>query len=306
MAGSFSLKQHEQWYKEQGWHFNSNNDFVDRNGNLFNFKLHESHYEYVHLMIKDHLHTMLMRKYKFLRYPVPFDQVQARRKRSEQSCPHIFVTRDAMLNPNLLVIVQGLGEVAPGQWARKLFTNGEKDQWNYATQLPYIERALHLGWAVLLCDINHGGGFIKSDKTRAHHVLRVWEDIIRRSNAECVMFVSFSAGTRATLDLFDAIRPEFMQRVQGVALLDGVTGKDYHRYKDGRWLKEHSWFFVSGDEGRKVGENGEVVLTHDHDKVPGTAVGKVFEYLKECQSWYTASLTTEELRRYRRNLRWRE
>ncbi|KAF9292468.1 hypothetical protein BGZ68_005151 [Mortierella alpina] len=255
------------------------------------------------IMIKEHLHTVLKEKYNFVRYPVPFERAQTRRKRGEQSCPHIFVTRDVLFNPNLLVIVQGLGEVAPGQWARKLFTNGEKDQWNYATQLPYIERAFHLGWAVILCDVNHGGGFIKSDRTRAHHVLRVWEDIIRRAKAECVMFVSFSAGTRATLDLFDAIRPEFMRRVQGVALLDGSTGREYHRSKDGRWLKEHSWFFVSGDEHKRVGENGEVVATNDHDKVPGTAVGKVFEYLMECHNWYMASLTAVELRSYRRSLK---
>ncbi|KAF9968529.1 hypothetical protein BGZ70_002766 [Mortierella alpina] len=107
MTVSFSLKQHEQWYKEQGWHFNANNDFVDRNGNLFNFKLHEPHYEYVHFMIKEYLHTMLQRKYKFLRYPIPFEQVQMRRRRSEQSCPHIFVTYDR----GLLVVVKTSLEV---------------------------------------------------------------------------------------------------------------------------------------------------------------------------------------------------
>ena len=46
------------------------------------------------VMIKEHLHTVLKEKYNFVRYPVPFERAQTRRKRGEQSCPHIFVTYD--------------------------------------------------------------------------------------------------------------------------------------------------------------------------------------------------------------------
>lgn len=84
-----------------------------------------------------------------------------------------------MSNPNLLVIVQGLGEVPPGQWARKLFTNGKRDQFDLATQFPYIQRALHSRWAVVLCDPNHDENKPRSQMTRSHHVHRVWEEIVR-------------------------------------------------------------------------------------------------------------------------------
>ena len=113
-------------------------------------------------------------------------------------------SKDVYVNPKVLIIVQGLGKVAPGQWARKLFTNGHRDQFDYASQIPYIERALFLGWAVILCDPNRaelapaaagavapgpmsmwlggGGGGGRSrggPRGRAEHVRRVWEDLIR-------------------------------------------------------------------------------------------------------------------------------
>lgn len=84
-----------------------------------------------------------------------------------------------MSNPNLLVIVQGLGEVPPGQWARKLFTNGKRGQFDLATQFPYIQRALHARWAVVLCDPNRDENRPRTQMTRSHHVRRVWEDIVR-------------------------------------------------------------------------------------------------------------------------------
>ncbi|KAF9897600.1 hypothetical protein BX616_005295, partial [Lobosporangium transversale] len=135
------------------------------------------------------------------------------------------MSKDYRSNPKLMVIVQGLGEVPPGQWARKLFTNGKRGQWGLATQFPYIERALAEKWAIILCDPNHDEGKPKNRKTRALHVQRVWEDLIRKSIANCVIFVAFSAGTTATLDLYEAIKLEFNQRVQAIAFLDGEVSR---------------------------------------------------------------------------------
>ncbi|KAI1309527.1 hypothetical protein EDD11_004076 [Mortierella claussenii] len=243
-----SEKASQAWFKHRGWRFNENNDFVDKDGNLFDFESDGEHYEFVHGMIKNHINMELRDHYGFVQYPVPS------RKRSRSAtlidladdplCPQVFVTKDVMLNPNLLVIVQGLGEVPPGQWARKLFTNGKKDQWRLATQFPYIERARHLGWAVVLCDPNRNEGRAKTRMSRARHVQRVWEEIVRKSRAKCVMYVGFSAGTFATLDLYES-------------------------------------------------------KSNDHDSVPGTAVGHVFEFLQESVHWFECTLTQTELDEYR-------
>ncbi|KAG0212472.1 hypothetical protein BGX28_006239, partial [Mortierella sp. GBA30] len=243
---SFSEKQHERWYKDNGWHFNEDNDFVDKNGNLFDFGKQQEHYDFVHAKIKEHVYAVLIKQYKFVKYPIPEKKTLPQRK----DCPHVFMTPDVMFNPNLLVIVQGMGEVPPGQWARKLFTNGAKSQWEYATQIPYIERAMHLGWAVILCD-----------------------------PFGCKMC---------------DVSSEFKKRVKAIALLDGIDGRAFHKLNDGQWLKEHSWSFRKSD-GREP-QNGETVATEDHDSVPGTAVGQVFEYLEECHNLFEASLPAEEFK----------
>ncbi|KAF8975244.1 hypothetical protein BGZ46_009304 [Entomortierella lignicola] len=258
----------QRWYKEMGWHFDENNDFVDKDGNLFDFESQQDHYEFVHVMIKTYIFKELERRYNFKQYPVP-SRRSARRARNDPYCPQVFVTEDVFINPNLLVIVQGLGEVPPGQWARKQFTNGKRNQWKLATQFPFIERALHLGWAVILCDPNHNECKPKTQSTRAHHVRRVWEDIVRKSDARCVMYIGFSAGTTAILDLYSSIRQEFMKRVKGIALMDGENGRNM-----GSWLEQHSWSFRQKSFLFKPAPNEEYVDTTDHDSVPGMAVGQ--------------------------------
>ena len=139
------------------------------------------------------------------------------------------------------MIVQGLGEVPPGQWARKLFTNGQRNQYKLATQVPYIERALqkHDDWGLILCDPNHVSQEPRSGETRADHVYRVWQEIVRPSKAENVMVIGFSAGTVAVLDLYEDIGQEFEKRVKALALLDGESGDSRLRL-DREWLKQHS------------------------------------------------------------------
>lgn len=205
--------------------------------------------------------------------------------------PFIFTTsKDATSKPNLLVIVQGLGVVPPGQWARKLFTNGLKGQYKLATQIPYIEKAQgHEDWGLVLCDPNHASSEPKTEDTRAHHVLRVWQDIVAPSKAENVMYIGFSAGTVAVLDLYDTldvskfffreslctlecqlylrvakscsvVGPEFIKRVKAIALLDGESGASRQAQgQDGKWLREHSRAYCQKGMSGFMGPNSETV-----------------------------------------------
>ncbi|KAI7821392.1 hypothetical protein BC939DRAFT_455869 [Gamsiella multidivaricata] len=287
-----------RWYKSKDWHFDKDGDFVDKNGQLFDFESQGEHYEYVQTQIKKHIYEELQHRFDFVRQPLPISKFEGV-SRDDSQCPQIFVTKDIQWNPDLLVIVQGLGEVPPGQWARKLFTNGESGQWGLATQFAYIQKALHRGWAVLLCDPNHDGNGPKTQHSRSRHVRRVWDDIISRSNARCVMFVAFSAGTTATLDLYESLGQEFTNRVQAIALLDGEDGTGRTVGKDGgRWLREHSWSFMNKNIPLQL-VNQETVSTTDHDSVPGMAVGKVFEFLVECHSYFEATLLPDEFDRYK-------
>lgn len=291
-----STEESREWYKERGWHFDSNNDFVDKDGSLFDYESDQEHYEYVQLEIKELIFAELEKRFQLERLPVPTRRIDKDNQRDSPTCPQVFVSPDVRSNHNLLIIVQGLGEVPPGQWARKLFTNGEKGQFDLATQFPYIQRALHAGWAVVLCDPNRNEGRLRTQLTRSHHVRRVWEDVVRPSSARCVMIAAFSAGSCSTLDLYQSIEPEFTERVKAIALLDGENGLG--RYSqledDGQWLREHSQAFSKRTVEEFMIDGEHLVPTDDHDCVPGLAVDAVFDYFKKEQARYESMLPEDD------------
>ncbi|KAI8599056.1 hypothetical protein EDD21DRAFT_445667 [Dissophora ornata] len=274
------------WFLYQGWHFDQNMDFVDSNGNLFDYATQSFHYEYVQRQIKEFIFHRLCNRYRFLQCSIPSNAdgwvgdglYHAR----------VSMTEDVLWNPNLLVIVPGSGEVSPGQWARKLFTNGKRGQWGLATQFPYIDRALQEGWAVILCDPNHDEVGGRTLNTHANHVCRVWEDIIFRSSARRVMYIGFSVGTSSVLELYGQKKLEFRSRVKAIALIDGEDGTT----RADAWFWRHSFAFINSNRLRTA-VNQELVQTNDHDCVPGMAVGGVFEYLKQSRSWYQTMLLDE-------------
>ncbi|KAF9142608.1 hypothetical protein BGX30_002587 [Mortierella sp. GBA39] len=119
-----------------------------------------------------------------------------------------------------------------------------------------------------------------------------------KSSAKCVMFVAFSAGTAATLELYDTYRKEFMRRVKAVVLLDGITGSSHYRQQDGEWLFNNTKTFSQlGCTGSL--RNAEEVKTNDHDSVPGVAVVRVFEFLERQHSRFISLLPGEQYHRIR-------
>ncbi|KAG0296393.1 hypothetical protein BGZ97_004544 [Linnemannia gamsii] len=208
--------QNEEWFQNQGWHFNDNDDFVDKHGNMFDFQTQSDYYEFVHDKLQVMLHKRLMQEYGFKMLAVPWDPNTSASLRVPgripRDCPRVFVTQDVYVNPKVLIIVQGLGKVAPGQWARKLFTNGHKDQFDYASQIPYIERALHLGWAIILCDPNRPELSPSASSASAPGSMSMW----------------LRGGGK-----------EFMRRVKAVVLLDGADGSSRYPRKNGSWLYKY-------------------------------------------------------------------
>jgi hypothetical protein len=85
---------------------------------------------------------------------------------------------DARNNATILVLVPKVGDEVPGQWDRDLFTAGEKGNFMFASQFPYIDMALDQGWGVVLCDPN-GGDLHDSDEYWESHIQYVWDDIVQ-------------------------------------------------------------------------------------------------------------------------------
>ncbi|GJJ71286.1 hypothetical protein EMPS_03636 [Entomortierella parvispora] len=286
-----TVEESQRWFVAHGWHFDNNKDFVDKDGKFFDYPTQGQHYEYLQEQIRDLVFKEMETNFDLEQHQIPKAKGQKppvdeeEKKEFDVYCPTIFTSKDATFKPNLLVIVQGLGMVPPGQWARKLFTNGLKDQYKLATQMPYIEKAQkHEDWGLVLCDPNHASPEPKTEDTRAHHVLRVWQDVVAPSKAKNIMYIGFSAGTVAVLDLYDtlSVRPEFVKRVKAIALLDGESGASRQAQgQDGKWLQDHSRAYCQKGMSGFLGPNSETVNTHDHDSVPGLAVDSVFEFLDE-------------------------
>ncbi|KAF9118219.1 hypothetical protein BGW39_001374, partial [Mortierella sp. 14UC] len=235
-----AIKAHEAWYKEHNWHFDSksNFDFVSKQtskstGELFDYDANKDHYDYIQEQIKTFIQNRLVEYYGFVKIPIPPNE-----RSDHRTCAQVFASPDVLVNSNLVVIVQGRNNVYPGVWACKLFTNGRADNFKHATQFPYIRKALSRGWAVVVCDPNGDG---ESHRSRNAHVGRVWELLINRAIASCIMYIGFSAGTQAILSMLqlpdgDMEKEDFQRRVKAVVLMDGDTGEKIYGEKERQWL----------------------------------------------------------------------
>ncbi|KAF9130297.1 hypothetical protein BGW39_003258 [Mortierella sp. 14UC] len=216
-------------------------------GKLFDYEECYDRFEFVQAKIQSLVHDRLRDKYGFQQIAVAQNQGTSAPAGGEyHRFPQIFVSPDIHTNTTVLVLVPKVGDEAPGQWDRAMFTSGERGNILFASQFPYIDMALNQGWGVVLCDPN-GGDVHDSDEYRQSHILYVWDDILRPSQAKCVMYVALGEGTDAVLSILDSSRAdEFRQRVKGVALLDGTNGDKWKEKLDRAWLNKPqtntNWF----------------------------------------------------------------
>jgi len=61
------------------------------------------------------------------------------------------MTKDAMTNDKLLILIHGSGAVRAGQWARALCIN---ESLEIGSVLPYIREAKKAGYGVIVCNPN--------------------------------------------------------------------------------------------------------------------------------------------------------
>ncbi|KAF9540695.1 hypothetical protein EC957_003879, partial [Mortierella hygrophila] len=255
-----SLKGHtdEEWFSLMGWHFSENkdHDFVDKHGKLYNYENHFDRFEFVQDKIQSLVYDRLKNKYGFEQIAVAQNKgTSAPGGGDHHRFPRIFISSDARKNSTMLVLVPKMGGESPGQWDKDLFTTGEKGNFLFASQFPYIDMALEQGWGVVLCDPN-GGDLYDSDEYREAHVQYVWDDIVQPSEATCVMYVAFGEGTDAVLSILDSSRAaEFRERVKAAVLLDGTTGDKRKEKLDRAWLNKHARSFMAKN-GSPPGRNG--------------------------------------------------
>lgn len=149
-----------------------------------------------------------------------------------QATTFVFSNRHDVHNSRkLLVLINGSGAVRAGQWARSLIINMSLD---HGSQLPYIRRALSLGYDILILNTNdnaRNGTPIRGSADATEHATTVWRQLFGVNTDDSataspphIAFAAHSYGGIIVQSLSRAFRQQFIDRVFAIAFTDSVTG----------------------------------------------------------------------------------
>lgn len=128
----------------------------------------------------------------------------------------------------LLFLIHGSGVVRAGQWARSLIINQSV---NHGTQIPYIKRAIELGYDVLVTNTNHRYRikdgervYLDGHETPEQHINSVWEQLIEPAldTIDSFAIVAHSYGGVVTLNMAKNYPHAFVNKCFAIAFTDSV------------------------------------------------------------------------------------
>ncbi|XP_063101412.1 cotranscriptional regulator ARB2A isoform X4 [Cavia porcellus] len=152
-----TLEGFEYAFNEKGQlrHIKTGEPFV------FNYRedLHrwnQKRYEALGEIITKYVYELLEKDCNLKKITIPVDATENEPK------SFIFMSEDALTNPQkLMVLIHGSGVVRAGQWARRLIINEDLDS---GTQIPFIKRAVHEGYGVIV--LNPNENYIEVEKPK--------------------------------------------------------------------------------------------------------------------------------------------
>ncbi len=132
------------------------------------------------------------------------------------------------------MLLCGAGQVAAGQWARKLCIN---DSLRSGSVMPYVEWAQAHGLGILIMNPNHKAVAGHSEA----HVLAAWDACVAPAAAAHVVMVAHSFGGVCTTALLRQRRGATKARLRAVALTDSVHGRGGERLRSAQraFFAEH-------------------------------------------------------------------
>lgn len=124
---------------------------------------------------------------------------------------------DVSQSDKLLILIHGSGVVRAGQWSRSLIINHSLD---HGTQIPYIKRAIGLGYDVLVTNTNL---HLKNSDSPTSHARHVWKDTLNSmKNVKNFAIVAHSYGGKVTAELSKKYPDVFLSKCFGIAFTDSV------------------------------------------------------------------------------------
>lgn len=205
-----------------------------------NAKHNQEHYEAIGEVINDHIYQMLLVAGLHKIY-VPSTE--------SPNANFVFGTKTNFKDTKkLLFLIHGSGVVRAGQWSRSLIIN---QSINHGTQLPYIKRAIDLGYDVLVTNTNNRFHMVDGDRvvfkgsrSPEQHIITVWNELIEPvfDTIESFAVAAHSYGGVVTLEMMDTYPDEFLKKCFGIALTDSVHSVSGLSTKLIKWCEKVSIF----------------------------------------------------------------
>lgn len=194
----------------------------------------QAHYEAIGEAITEHVYQMLI--------DIGLHKIYVPSPETPTSS-FVFGTKtDFSDTKKLLFLIHGTGVVRAGQWSRSLIINQSVD---HGTQIPYIKRAIELGYDVLVTNTNLKYNIkddecveIKGSESPEAHIKTVWNELIEPAidTIESFAIVAHSYGGVVAVSMPDLSPTEFKKKCFGVAFTDSVHYRS-HIDKMFTWLK---------------------------------------------------------------------
>lgn len=180
----------------------------------------QKHYEALGETITEHVYQLLL-DIGLKKIPIPAPETP--------NSGFVFGTKSDFSNTKkLLILIHGSGVVRAGQWSRSLIINHSLD---HGTQIPYIKRAISLGYDVLVTNTNHNHReengrriTLPGNKSPSAHAYSVWQQLIAPAydSIDSFAVVAHSYGGVVTLDLARRYPNQFVEKCFAVGFTDSV------------------------------------------------------------------------------------
>lgn len=141
----------------------------------------------------------------------------------------VFGTKTDFKNTKkLLFLIHGSGVVRAGQWSRSLIINQSID---HGTQIPYIKRAVELGYDVLVTNTNHNDRmkdgeriYLDGNGSPEQHIESVWDQLIEPAldTIDSFAVVAHSYGGVVTLRMINSHPRAFLEKCFAIGFTDSV------------------------------------------------------------------------------------
>lgn len=180
----------------------------------------QAHYEAIGDVITEHVYQMLLDA-GLHKIHVPSSDIN--------TSSFVFGTKTDFKNTKkLLFLIHGSGVVRAGQWSRSLIINQSTD---HGTQIPYIKRAIELGYDVLITNTNNNERIengeevpLVGNESPKAHILTVWKQLIEPAfdTIDSFAIVGHSYGGIVTVALANQYPDAFLKKCFAIAFTDSV------------------------------------------------------------------------------------